>query len=392
MNQDDSCLTDEVMAAFMSGAGAPEGMRERFEGHLAACGACRARWAMSGAGEEDDPEEDLPFSEDPVPDIGLVRAAVLSSRRGQGANRSEPSRRFPPRRWAAAAGVLLLVGLSLLFLPSPLDAPRSRFLPPAQPIAGRNETVRAPRGGDAESVQLPDGTRLRLSPGSEARFEEPSREGDRFLVHLVRGVLDADVEKGAGALRIRSDAGEIRILGTVFKARAFRLGAGRTPVLSVEVVEGAVELADASGPTVVRAGRRGILRRGSAPELQEALPVDWRAAALRWGKDLGKAEDGWNAAYLLGSSWEGLDDWETVLDRREADPDLRRIAAELVGLSAEPEDFGRLRARFLAEGDDGVRLALLPQLVRIAGGAADAFLRDVRERDPSEAVRRAAAR
>lgn len=247
---------------------------------------------------------------------------------------------------ASAAAVLLAVGAAWWW-PS-RDAGRAHRLPEGERIAGRDERFRT-GPEELRPLSLPDGTRIRVGQASEVRFL-PAAEGERLRLELVHGSLEAEVEKGEGRVRIRSEAGEIAVLGTSFTAKAFRIrtpsplggegqGEGDMPVLAVEVTEGRVEVSGAAGAHPVPAGRRGIVRGGDAPFacVQEAVPLPWREALKRWGQKAGSDSfpESVEALTLLAGRWEGLASWARVAEDPSASAEEKRRAAVLARLARE---------------------------------------------------------
>lgn len=373
MSERDRCLDAEEIALWIEGGG-EGGRRARIEGHLSACAGCRRAWAE--AAEE--------AGEDPVPQGAVERIARAAA--AEGTRPGLRLRRFRlPALWAAAAAafVALLPALRLLS-PAPEKPPRA--LPEGERVAGRSEALRVASGESPRVVETPDGTRLRVHPATRFSFREPG-PGERLVGLLERGTVEADVVKGASQVRIATGAGDVVVVGTRFTVRAFKIhqetgvrrqesgdeskkqapsslgeedrGEGGIPVLSVEVVEGTVELVRDGERLPVSAGRRGFLWPGGGPVLQE----------LREGADLGRSLDRWRGEWpaplttpllLLGA---GADPWE-ILGRAGLPEARRRSAARLATLSAEPEDAARLLRLFASETDDTVRLILLPGMLR----------------------------
>lgn len=379
------CLSDEEIALATGGTFAPA-ERARFEAHMGACAPCRARWAEAHAPAPSPVGHPL--------DIDALAGAATDSLRA-----ATPAPEFRRGRFfrvavgigAAAAAAFLVVWGTGIFSPE-AGTRRERTLPEGRAIAGRGERIETVSSADV--VRLPDGSRFRVAAGSAAMFDAPGT-GERIVVRLARGTLEADVVKGAGLVRIVSGAGEISVVGTVFTAKAFSVyagGEGGMPLLSVEVTEGAVEIMGAAGRIRVAAGRRGIVRDGETPVLQEAAPLGWREAARRWGGDWEKPffASSWGAVTLLAGRWGGIDSWEGALDADGEPADLRRVAAALVGIAAGPDEAGGLKDRFKREADEGVRLALLPHITRLSANPLE-WLAEVSGRDASAKVRSAAS-
>lgn len=332
------CLSPEELVS------AAEGAFPGAEAHLEACAACRRRLAAV-ASEPDD-------SAVPVPEPEALAAAASASWREGG--RKRPAVRFLVPALGAAAVVAAALGIVRLARPS--VPPRTFTLPSGEVFQGRSGGTRAPEVG-ALSFSLPDGSRFRAAPRSEILFQSPVA-GERWVIRLVRGSLEAEVAKKEGTVRLVSTAGEIRVVGTSFTAKAFETGG--EAVLSVTVREGAVDLVSPGGTVRVAAGRRGIAFGAGLPVLQEAPPCAWRTALDQWGKDLEK--NAWSRVNLLAGVWEGLGCWEDLL----ADPAVpsadRRRAAILAVAGAASEDGGRLRALLSGEKDPAVRRVIEARL------------------------------
>ncbi len=337
------CLSpEEIVVLVEETAG---GIPGEVEAHLGSCDTCRGRLSAVAAGPAEGPVS--------VPDPAALAAAARASwQAGRRAGRS-PARYLVPALGAAAA-VVIALGIARL---AGSSAPSRPFtLPAGERVAGREGTFRAGPTG-TKSLSLPDGTRFRVGAGGEIRFLA-SLPGERCRIELARGTLEAEVAKGDDRVRIVSPAGEITVLGTVFKARAFRIAG--SPVLAVEVAEGLVSVRGAGASHPVPAGRRGIVRGGEKPFacVQEAVPLPWREALARWGG--AAASPGFSnrveCLTLLSGTWTGLSCWERVLDDPGARPAERTAAAALALLAAEGEDRARLVGRI---ADDAVARAVV---------------------------------
>lgn len=305
----------------------------------------------------------------------------------------------PVRRLLPAAVGIAAAGLAAIWLVQFLLAPgrpaARRSLPAGERIAGRDESF----DGDSaagRTVELPDGSRFRIAPETAVRFAPPG-PGERIFLELARGEVEADIPSGGGAVVIGAPAGRLRVLGTVFRATAFRVHpAGRPPVdfLGAEVAEGTVRLENERGSLRVPAGRRGILRRDGIARLQEMPPMDPATAVERFGADArspGFAES-FACATLLTGRWEGFRGWEGVVADSRAPAKIRSTAALLTGLTAGSADAPRLRALYDREPEGSVREALLPHLARLLEGSEAAALLETAVRDPDARIRRLAAR
>lgn len=389
MNADPGmCLSPAEIAAAVEGTSSPA-ERRRWEEHLASCFLCRDRFAAAAAPLG----SDAAVSTDPEP----IADAVLAVLR----------REWPvpfARRWvvsaAVAAALVAAAGATWLLLPHAgrPDGAAAFRLPAGRPIAGTTERIETAPGGE-DVLSLPDGSRLRVGSASAVRFH-PTTPGERLRVEIARGTVEAEIASAAGRVLFLSEAGEIHVRGTAFLAKVARIhwppGGTElpTPILSVDVARGAVDLSGPGGTVRVAAGRRGILVGGRPPVLQEIAPVAWRTVA-RAAAPMSASPDfpsSFACVNLLAGNWAGLSDWADVWDDVGEDPGLRRLAATLVAVTAEPSLAGEpLVARFRREADEAIRLAVLPHAVRVASEPT-AFLDKVAAEDPSETVRRAARR
>lgn len=331
------CLSPEELVSVA------EGIFSGAEAHLGACAACRGRLAAVASEPDDFPV--------PAPEPATLAVAARAAWR-EGRRRPVP-RFLVPALGAAAA---LALGLAIVRLARPSVPPRPFTLPSGEALEGRSGQVRAPEDGPL-SFSLPDGSRFRAAPRSAVLFHPPAA-GERWVIRLARGSVEAEIAKESGTVRLVSAAGEVRVVGTSFIAKAFE--AGGEAVLSVTVREGAVDLVSSGGTVRVAAGRRGIAFGPGLPVLQEAPPCTWRSALDQWGKDLERSA--WSRVNLLAGVWEGLDRWEDLLAASDVPSVDRRRAAMLAAAEATSEDGARFRALLSEEKDPGVRRVLETRL------------------------------
>ncbi len=198
-------------------------------------------------------------------------------------------RRFPVRRWAAAAAILALLGTgALLFLtrPSITKQPIARALPAsaediapgsdkaeltladgsvvtldsagnqvirqgetlvrqqngqllysngAQPAVGFN-TLTVPRGGQFQIV-LPDGTRVWLNSTSRLRFPTAFNEGRRVVELEGQGYFDVSKDAQKPFI-VQTRSANVEVLGTGFDVMAYP----DEKTMNTTLVEGAVKV------------------------------------------------------------------------------------------------------------------------------------------------------
>lgn len=383
MTDPGACPDLETLALLAQGDAAT---RERHGAHLADCPDCLERLSAilaEGGG------------------VALPRAdreqvwRTLSGRIG--APRPRISLFRPRPLLAAAATVTILAVGAAVWLSRetpPATVPQGPILTGARPLSPAETRVSAgPEKSD--TFLCPDGSAARLAPGSAASFLPPG-PGERVRLRLDRGTLDAEVLKSRSGFVVAADGGEVRVVGTFFRVRAFRIhtpAGDAIPFLSVEVTRGAVDLAGPQGTRRIAAGARGLVWKGEGPLLQAAEPLHWQEALRKWGSAASASDFAGSpgCAVLLGGSWLGADTWREALRDVSASSNLRRSAAALVGMTASPEDREALLGDFRDEADPAVRGELLPHLARVLGAEASSFLKSVSTDDPDAKVRDKAA-
>ncbi len=361
------------------------------EAHLADCPACIERIAaMLAEGNGASARR---------ADAERVWQAVSRRLDGDAAATRVPVTRFLPSRrmLAAAAAVILAAAGGAVWLS--LARPETKKTPPpvltgARPL-GAAETRIVAAAGTPDTFLCPDGSAVRLAPGSAVSLDA-TRPGERVRLRLERGTLDAEVLKANAGFVVAAEGGEVRVVGTLFRARAFRIhapGGPAIPFLSVEVSRGAVDLSGPQGTRRIAAGARGLVWKKEGPLLQAAETMSWQAALKKWGA--GFSSPGFAAspgcAVLLGGSWTGADTWRDAMADLSAPAEERRIAAFLVGITAHPNDHDRMLADFRSEREPAVRAELLPHLARVLADDALPFLKAVSADDADATVRERAA-
>jgi anti-sigma factor RsiW len=313
-----SCVQPIVLADHAKGRLAARRAR-KVEAHLAECAACRQAMArISGAQAA---MRAAPSLLDPP-----AREADASSPRAEATLRwarlPAPSAGATSRRWAmgiglAAAGVAFAVvgyvaadrlfghpkGRAVATVAPPIAPPPS---PPSSPVAEVRQALVTMVGGRAEASspmvapralvaggRVVEGETLRAPPGGmvavqwgdgDGALVRPRVEAPQVTATLALTALAADAQRlalGAGRVDVRvkhrtpssgSDAPilavqtpghVVSVRGTWFAVAAWQDGGAQ--VTSVEVYEGAVEIAERDGPgvTLLRAPSRGTFVVGA---------------------------------------------------------------------------------------------------------------------------------
>lgn len=192
-------------------------------------------------------------------------AAVLARKAARGAarpgsigagRRSTDWRRSAP--WLVAAAALLLMFVNVF-----------------QPFSGRIEApahhAEVVTGvGEIATVQLTDGSVVRLAPDSRLRLGE---NGDARAVVLDGRAFFSVAQVSGRPFRVRTDAGTATVLGTRFEIRT------RADELQLVVVEGRVALEAPANRVVVAAGEHSaVVNRVAA----EPTPVADAERMLSW--------------------------------------------------------------------------------------------------------------
>lgn len=155
--------------------------------------------------------------------------------------------RLPGPRWAwltAAAAAVALLGFF---------GYQTRTSQPAAPAFGIREIVTSE--SETATLELLDGTVIRLAPSSRLRV--PANWGRREVALQGRSFF-AVAKQGGEPFVIRTDAGEVTVLGTRLDVEA------RGRDLRLVVVEGRVALSTARARTELTAGEMGRILNGEA--------------------------------------------------------------------------------------------------------------------------------
>jgi len=180
-----------------------------------------------------------------IPDIDAIiaRADAQPAHPAASPPASSPARRIPTFRrgwWILAASVAALsLGVQLMRARGP------------EPVA----SYQAP-GDQTLTVNLRDGSFVRLAAG--ARLQEWDEASGR-QVSLEGRAFFAVAKDSGRPFRVRTLAGQVRVLGTRFELRS------EAGSLRAVVVEGRVEVSNEEGTVEVEAGDMALARPGAPP-------------------------------------------------------------------------------------------------------------------------------
>jgi transmembrane sensor len=178
----------------------------------------------------------------PIPPLGTL-VGVAAAREARPHGKSERTRWV----WGGLAAAMVATALAIVLLyPVAGDPPPALSLQAGEFVTGATETATA---------VLSDGTVVRLAPKSRLRI--PGGAGTRDVI-LEGQAFFAVAELPGHPFRVRTPAGEARVLGTRFEVRV------HNEELRLIVVEGRVAL-DAGGRQVeVGAGEMSLVKDGEA--------------------------------------------------------------------------------------------------------------------------------
>lgn len=159
---------------------------------------------------------------------------------------------------AAVIAATLVIGLGIGFLYSSGPSQEAAAL---ELVTGVEETTVA---------HLPDGTVVRLGPGSRLRSVTGTTSREAWLEGTAFFAVAHDA---ARPYVVRSDGGEARVLGTRFQL------VSRDSEIDLTVLEGTVALASGGDEVLVRSGEASGARGGGRPEPIRAADLE---ASLRW--------------------------------------------------------------------------------------------------------------
>ncbi|MBT8398158.1 MAG: hypothetical protein HKO65_10055 [Gemmatimonadetes bacterium] len=157
--------------------------------------------------------------------------------------------------WGLLAAAVATIGLGIQFV---------------DPFGADPSAVHRAAQAEDLTVTLADGSFARLAHGSTLR--EWATEGRRE-VSLEGRAFFAVARDEANPFVVRTDGGEITVLGTRFQVSTTDDGTGTI------VVEGLVRVSNDRGTAEVPAGSSALMADGSPPEVQEVEDV---AALLVW--------------------------------------------------------------------------------------------------------------
>lgn len=227
------------------------GWRSADSVHDARYRALLATWELSGRAL--DPAELHP---PPVEDI--IRRAERADAGGGAYPRGVKLRpRFRLRAAIFVTGLAAAAGLAALLV-----------IPAGLPVPPDASALRVAAEEDARSIQLADGTLVRLARGATLRYDP---EAPRNVWLEGRAFFGVSADR-AHPFFVHTTAGVTRVLGTRFDVRA------DSGSLSVTVVEGRVQVHTASGDVELGRGQQTRAVPDSAPVVHPADPdalADW---------------------------------------------------------------------------------------------------------------------
>lgn len=227
-------------------------------------------------------------------------------------------------RMAAAAVLILAIGLGVVLLSNPIGVPFGR--PPA-PVADATRTY-VNNTRQVRLVALPDGSQMALNAG--ARVTGAFGEERRALTVLSGGAFFDVRHDASRPFAVRAGDLEVTALGTRFDVRL----AG--PESRVLLVEGRLSARSpaAPRPILMTSGQQLVARRGAAPRLT-TVPI---GEALSWEQGYADFAD-----VTLAEAAVELNRYpgERLVVRDPAIADLRITGRFRTG---DPERFGRTLA------------------------------------------------
>jgi transmembrane sensor len=227
-------------------------------------------------------------------------------------------------RMAAAAALILAIGLGVVLLSNPVGVPFGR--PPAQVADATRTYVNNTR--QVRLIALPDGSQMALNAGARVTG---TFGAERRALAVLSGGAFFDVRHDARRpFSVRAGDLEVTALGTRFDVR---LAGAESRVL---LVEGRLSAASpaAPGPILMTSGQQLVARRGAAPQLTTVRIGE----ALTWEQGYADFAD-----ITLAEAAVELNRYpgERLVIRDPAIADLRITGRFRTG---DPERFGRTLA------------------------------------------------
>ncbi|GAA4051204.1 hypothetical protein GCM10022409_42460 [Hymenobacter glaciei] len=223
----------------------------------------------------------------PRPDLSPAEQAVAKARSWEQIHRrtrpqaSSPLRTRPAVRWAAAAAVLLSLGLGakhqgLFTLPTADTAAQPM---PAVPSAGQL-LISLEAGGNLTArnlehhplpLALADGSTVTLQPGSRLRYPPRFAPGRERLVELRGEAFFAVFHDASRRFRVLTPQLETTVLGTSFWVRAAPGHAEATVEVRTGAVRVSLRTASAVGAAVVVRPNQQVVYSPAVPVLRPVL-------------------------------------------------------------------------------------------------------------------------
>ncbi|HXD76650.1 MAG TPA: FecR domain-containing protein [Puia sp.] len=185
-------------------------------------------------------------------------------------------------RWVAAASVAILLSAGSYYF----YAHRLQVSPAAEYGQSLSMTVSSPRGGGQKAIELPDGSKVWLNPGSVLQYPKQFADGQRLVA--LEGEAFFDVTgTAARPFQVRIKDAEVDVLGTFFDVMAYAdEESARTTVLS-----GSLKITGGHQTFVVGPGEEAVISHPS-PGAEAAIALhsgvdvqrilDWKAGIYRF--------------------------------------------------------------------------------------------------------------
>lgn len=152
------------------------------------------------------------------------------------------------------------------------DSGQIAYAAGASSTAGRYNTLITPAGGQY-GLTLSDGTKIWLNAASSLRYPEAFGGAERVVELTGEAYLEV-AHNSAQPFLVRSAGQEVRVLGTRFNVRAY----GDEDLTATTLVEGSIQLTNASGKKLLTPGQQGAVTRTGSITVR---PAD-AEAALAW--------------------------------------------------------------------------------------------------------------